>query len=60
MTEKQLREWVNAETEVEIERNQSLKDRLMPENISAMALFLASDDSCMCTAQNFIVDGGWI
>jgi hypothetical protein len=23
-------------------------------------LFLASDDSAMCTAQEFIVDGGWI
>jgi len=25
-----------------------------------MALFLASDDSRLCTAQHFIVDGGWI
>jgi len=24
-----------------------------------MALFLAADDSAMCTAQDFIVDGGW-
>jgi hypothetical protein len=24
-----------------------------------MALFLAADDSRMCTAQDFIVDGGW-
>jgi NAD(P)-dependent dehydrogenase (short-subunit alcohol dehydrogenase family) len=32
----------------------------MPEDISAMALFLASDDSRLCTAQHFIVDGGWI
>ncbi|MGL6159851.1 SDR family NAD(P)-dependent oxidoreductase [Microbulbifer sp.] len=60
MTEKQLRERVDENTAVEIDRNQSLKERLIPENISAMVLFLASDDSCMCTAQNFIVDGGWI
>jgi NAD(P)-dependent dehydrogenase (short-subunit alcohol dehydrogenase family) len=33
---------------------------LLPENISAMALFLASNDSAMCTAQRFVVDGGWI
>jgi len=32
----------------------------MPEDVAAMALFLASDDSKLCTAQNFIVDGGWI
>ena len=31
----------------------------MPEHIAHMALFLAADDSAMCTAQNFVVDGGW-
>jgi len=60
MTERQLRDWVNEETLQDIQRSQCLKNRLMPEDISAMALFLASDDSKMCTAQNFIVDGGWI
>jgi NAD(P)-dependent dehydrogenase (short-subunit alcohol dehydrogenase family) len=60
MTEKQLKYWVDDSTQAEIERSQCLKDRLMPEDIAAMALFLASDDSKMCTAQNFIVDGGWI
>ena len=60
MTERQLRDWVTEETAQDIQRNQSLKTHLMPEDISAMALFLASDDSKMCTAQNFIVDGGWI
>jgi len=24
-----------------------------------MALFLAADDSKMCTAQSFVVDAGW-
>ncbi len=60
MTERQLRDWVDENTAEEIHRSQCLKDRLMPEDISAMALFLASDDSKMCSAQNFIVDGGWI
>jgi NAD(P)-dependent dehydrogenase (short-subunit alcohol dehydrogenase family) len=60
MTERQLREWVNENTAAEINRSQCLKQRLLPEDISAMALFLASDDSKMCTAQNFIVDAGWI
>ena len=32
----------------------------MPEDIARMALFLGSDDSKMCSAQNFIVDGGWV
>nr|WP_292482374.1 hypothetical protein [Mesorhizobium sp.] len=25
-----------------------------------MALFLAVDDSALCTSQEFVVDGGWI
>ena len=60
MTEKQLKHRVTASTRAEIESSQCLKDPLMPQDIAAMALFLASDDSRMCTAQNFIVDGGWI
>jgi NAD(P)-dependent dehydrogenase (short-subunit alcohol dehydrogenase family) len=60
MTERQLRDWVNEDTLQDIQRSQCLKGRLMPEDICAMALFLASDDSRMCTAQNFIVDAGWI
>jgi NAD(P)-dependent dehydrogenase (short-subunit alcohol dehydrogenase family) len=33
---------------------------LEPEDIARLALFLASDDSRMCTKQVFVVDGGWI
>ena len=60
MTERQLRDWVDEAAEREIDSNQCLKQRLQPEDVCAMALFLASDDSRMCTAQHFIVDGGWI
>jgi NAD(P)-dependent dehydrogenase (short-subunit alcohol dehydrogenase family) len=59
MTEKQLALWVNDETKKEIDQNQCLKKPLMPEHIAAMALFLAADDSAMCTAQDYLVDGGW-
>lgn len=59
MTERQLKLWVTPESAREIERNQCLPDRLQPEDIAAMVLFLASDDARMCTAQEFIVDGGW-
>ncbi|MFT3954499.1 MAG: SDR family oxidoreductase [Piscinibacter sp.] len=59
MTERQLKLWVTPEGAREIERNQCLPDRLQPEDIAAMVLFLASDDARMCTAQEFIVDGGW-
>jgi NAD(P)-dependent dehydrogenase (short-subunit alcohol dehydrogenase family) len=59
MTEKQLRLWVNAESAREIDRHQCLPDRLHAADIARMALFLAADDSASCTAQDFIVDGGW-
>jgi D-xylose 1-dehydrogenase len=59
MTERQLKLWVNAESEKSIAANQCLPDRLQPEDIAAMVLFLASDDAKMCTAQEFTVDGGW-
>ena len=60
MTERQLSNWVTEDTQKVIDQSQCLKGSLMPEHICSMALFLASDDSVMCTAQDFIVDGGWI
>jgi NAD(P)-dependent dehydrogenase (short-subunit alcohol dehydrogenase family) len=59
MTEKQLKLWVTEETKQEIAKGQCINKPLMPQHIAAMALFLAADDSAMCTAQDFIVDGGW-
>ncbi|GAB3765255.1 SDR family oxidoreductase [Ramlibacter monticola] len=59
MTEKQLRLWVTDEGRAEIARGQCLQQALMPRHIAHMALFLAADDSAMCTAQDFVVDGGW-
>ena len=59
MTEKQLRLWVNEQTNKQIDAQQCLPSRLEPADIARMALFLAADDSRMCTAQDFVVDGGW-
>ncbi|GIZ51229.1 SDR family NAD(P)-dependent oxidoreductase [Noviherbaspirillum aridicola] len=59
MTERQLSMWVDAEGEKLIDQSQCLKGRLMPEHVARMVLFLASDDAAMCTAQEYIVDGGW-
>lgn len=59
MTERQLKLWVDADAEKEIDRSQCLKGRVMPWHIARMILFLASDDAAMCTAQEFIVDAGW-
>ena len=59
MTEKQLRLWVDQAGSRQIEENQCLPGRLEPADIARMALFLAADDSRMCAAQDFIIDGGW-
>lgn len=59
MTQRQIDLWVDDAAEAEIRRNQCLPGKLMPEHIAAMVLFLAADDSAMCTAQEFIVDAGW-
>lgn len=60
MTERQIKLWLDEEGEKSIERNQCLPGKVMPVNIARMALFLASSDSAMCTAQEFIVDAGWV
>ncbi len=60
MTEKQIRLWLDDAGRADIARGQCINRELMPEHIARMALFLASDDSGMCTAQDFVVDGGWV
>jgi NAD(P)-dependent dehydrogenase (short-subunit alcohol dehydrogenase family) len=59
MTERQLSHHVDADAQVEIAQNQCLPGQLMPSDLAAMVLFLASDASRMCTAQEFVVDAGW-
>ena len=60
MTERQLAEWVTPEAEAAIERNQCLPNRLQPDDVARMLLWLAADDSRSCTAQTWVVDGGWM
>jgi D-xylose 1-dehydrogenase len=59
MTQRQITMWLNAEGEADIRRNQCLPDKLQPSDVARMVLFLASNDSAMCTAQEFKVDAGW-
>jgi NAD(P)-dependent dehydrogenase (short-subunit alcohol dehydrogenase family) len=60
MTQRQIELWVDDAAEVEIKKSQCLPSKLMPQDIAAMVLFLASDDGAMCSSQEFIVDAGWI
>ena len=60
MTEKQLTEWVTPEAEESIMRNQCLPEKVYPDDVARLLLWLAADDSRACTAQKWIVDGGWM
>ena len=57
-TERQSKLWLNSKFKKEILKNQCLSKQLLPEDVSKMVLFLASDVSSGCTKQNFTVDGG--
>ena len=59
MTEKQKRLWLDDAGRADIARGQCLAHELLPIHIASMVLFLAADDSAMCSAQDFVVDGGW-
>jgi NAD(P)-dependent dehydrogenase (short-subunit alcohol dehydrogenase family) len=58
-TERQIKLWYTPEFEKEVMAGQCLKTRVLPSDVANMALFLASDAAEKCTAQDFIVDGGW-
>lgn len=60
MTQRQLDLWVDDDANALIDRSQCLAGRVLPDDIARMALFLTADDSRMCSAQSFIVDGGWV
>lgn len=57
-TERQDRLWANPDAVNEFIESQALKFRLTPDDVAAMVLFLAADDSRGCSGQDFIVDGG--
>jgi D-xylose 1-dehydrogenase len=59
MTDRQRALWLTPEGERQMDENQCLPGRLLPADLARMVLFLAADDSRLCTAQNFIVDAGW-
>jgi len=60
MTERQIKLWLDEAGKESIKRNQCLQGDLLPWHLARMVLFLAADDSAMCSAQEFIVDAGWV
>ncbi|MCW3475356.1 SDR family NAD(P)-dependent oxidoreductase [Limobrevibacterium gyesilva] len=58
MTERQKALWLTPEAEAATLKAQCLKQMLMPDDVARLVLWLASDDSRMCTAQTWTVDAG--
>jgi len=58
MTERQITMWLTPEGERNLMQVQCLKEKLVPADVTRMVLWLASDDSRMCTAQLWVVDAG--
>jgi len=58
-TPRQMKLWHTPEEEAKILAQQCLKVRVEPVDVTAMVLFLASDDGRMCTAHNYWVDAGY-
>lgn len=57
-TPRQLK-WYTPEGEAEIVSAQCLGGRLVPEDVTALVLFLASDDARLMTGHEYFVDAGW-
>lgn len=51
--------WYTPEQEAELVASQCLPWRIQPSDVAAMALFLAADDSRLCSGHNYWIDGGW-
>jgi D-xylose 1-dehydrogenase len=60
MTERQKELWVTPEALADTMKRQCLPFPIEPVYLARMVLFLASDDSAMCTANNYMVEAGSI
>lgn len=60
MTERQTTLWATSEALERQRQRQVLPDLIEPVHVARMVLFLSSDDAAMCSANNFMVEGGSI
>ena len=57
-TSRQMKEIMTPEYEIFMTEKQCLPDRILPEDVAQLALFLASDAGRMCTRRNYFMDAG--
>lgn len=58
-TPRQLQLWHTPDEEAKILAAQCLHQRVEPEDVAALALFLASDNAMRCSGRDYFVDAGW-
>ena len=58
VTERQLEKWLTPEAEEEWSKLVAIKERILPEDVASLTLFLAAGDSDKITGQQFIIDAG--
>ena len=59
MTARQIELWLTPEAERELMQAQCLKEKVFPADVARLTLWLAAEDSRLCTSQTWVVDGGW-
>ena len=60
MTDRQKQLWATPEALEKQRQRQCLPDLIEPVYVARMVVFLASDDAAMCSANNYMVEGGSI
>ena len=60
MTDRQKQLWATPETLEKQRQRQCLPDLIEPVYVASMVVFLALDDAAMCSANNYMVEGGSI
>lgn len=58
-TPRQQELWHTPEEEAKILAGQCLRQRVEPEDVAALVLFLSSDNAARCTGRDYFVDAGW-
>jgi D-xylose 1-dehydrogenase len=58
-TPRQQELWHSPEDEADIIASQCLNERVLPEDVAALSLFLASDNAARCSGRDYYIDAGW-
>lgn len=60
MTRRQIDLWLTPDAEAKLMADQCIPRRVLPDDVARLVLWLAADDSRMCTSQLWVCDGGWM